>query len=284
MFSRRFVLAAAFTMIAAFTFAQAAAAQLASPSPSAVVASFFEAYLERLENIDSEGNPLANRAYADFDELSPAFIDELDALIGGPGFIRFDPFLLAQDVPARIEVGAEVIAGDGASVAVVQYWPSGPDEETARLLTVELVRANANGRWLIESIYEGDEALAARTVEALYLEYTDFALNIGNPLVRGAHRTMVMLSDRFIAELDALVEQPLVADPVLCAQDIPLSYAIGVVEVNTDRAFVELVPYWPTGPDAMTASSPVIYTLVRASEPAAAPGTWLIDAVTCPRN
>ncbi|MFQ3567269.1 MAG: hypothetical protein SNJ59_09730 [Aggregatilineales bacterium] len=284
MFSRRFVLAAAFPMIAAFAFAQAAAAQPASPSPSAVVASFFEAYLERVENIGSEGNPLANRAYADFDELSPAFIDDIDTFIGEQGFARFDPFLLAQDVPARIEIGAEVIAGDSASVALIQYWPSGSDEETARLLTVELVRANGNGRWLIESINEGDEALAARTVEAFYLEYADFALNIGNPLVRGAHRTMGMLSDRFIAALDGLVEQPLLADPVLCAQDIPLSYAISVVEVNTERAFVELVPYWPTGPDAMTASSPVTYTLVRASTPPAAPGTWLIDAVTCPRN
>lgn len=284
MFSRRFALAAASTMIVALAFAQIAALQPAGPSPSTVVASFFETYLERLENIDSEGNPLANRAYADFDELSPAFIDDLDTFIGGLGFARFDPFLLAQDVPARIEIGAEVIAGDGASVAVVQYWPSGPDEETARLLTVELVRANGNGRWLIESINEGEEGLAARTVEAFYLEYADFALNIGNPLVRGAHRTMSMLSERFIAELDALVERPLPADPVLCAQDIPLSYAIGDVEVNIDRASVELVPYWPAGPDAVTASSPVTYALVRASAPPAAPGTWLIDAVTCPVN
>ena len=88
--------------------------------PEAVVQSYYDWYLSYIGDRFSDNfrNPLVDRAYRDSEQLSPAFVEKIDALLDSFNGAGYDPFLCAQDIPTRITVQEATVTGDSASTVV----------------------------------------------------------------------------------------------------------------------------------------------------------------------
>jgi len=61
-----------------------------------------------------------------------------------------------------------------------------------------------------------------------------------NPLVDKAYRRSDALTQDFIARLDAFTAQPMMFDPILCAQDVPASVSTTAADVSGATAIVRV--------------------------------------------
>ncbi len=116
-------------------------------APETVVRSFYGWYLGYIGHGEEMRNPLVDGAYRDCGYLSPAFEGQIEATLASFDKGGFDPILLAQDVPERVEVGAAVLLGDRANVRVQLFWGnnSTPSERTVNLVL-------AGGSWQIDGV------------------------------------------------------------------------------------------------------------------------------------
>lgn len=274
---------------------------LAQPGPAEVTQAFYDWYLAYIgePGSDTFRNPLVDGAYRDSEWLSPAFIAEVDATLasfderGG-----YDPILLAQDVPVRIEVGGPEIAADRATVPVLRYWGGNPDPSP---MTVELV--NSEGNWLIaavsaespsgaavdpapvapapvETVPDAAEGPAA-VVQAFYDWYLATigepgSDNFRNPLVDRTFRDSVLLTEGFKGHIDETLDNDIaefggfMADPILCAQDIPATVSPTVTRLSDEGAAVV----------AQTSFANHLISVDLRQED----GQWRISNITCPNT
>lgn len=73
------------------------------------------------------------------------------------------------------------------------------------------------------------------------LNFYDWYLTYdGNPLAEKAYRSNAMLSEDFIRQLDEQTDGELIADPLLCAQDVPESVTVSSPEISGQSARVEV--------------------------------------------
>jgi hypothetical protein len=116
-------------------------------APAQVVTDFYDWYLGYIRGEDGLRNPLVDGAYRDCGYLTGRFEDEIDQTLASFDKGGFDPILMAQDVPERVEIGEVEISGDQASVQVQMFWGNNPtpSERTVNLALVD-------GRWKIDSI------------------------------------------------------------------------------------------------------------------------------------
>ncbi len=79
-----------------------------------------------------------------------------------------------------------------------------------------------------------------QVTQDFYTWYIGYAAT-ANPLVDKAYRNSDALTQDFIARLDAFTAQPMMSDPILCAQDVPssVSATVGTVAGNTAVVQVE---------------------------------------------
>ena len=117
------------------------------PAPDAVVSEFYEWYLDYVGAAGERRNPLVDRAYRSSELLSEGFVAEVDAQLASAERVLGDPFLMAQDVPVEVEVGAAEATGDSAKVAVEMYWGGNPIPSKR---IVNLVRVG--GQWSIDGV------------------------------------------------------------------------------------------------------------------------------------
>jgi len=99
------------------------AVEAMTAEPADVVASFYGWYLDHAGYDVESGtmrNPLVDRSYAAREELSPALVDEIDALLASfrEGGAAYDPFLCAQDIPTEFTVSTSSISESAAEVRV----------------------------------------------------------------------------------------------------------------------------------------------------------------------
>lgn len=98
----------------------------------------------------------------------------------------------------------------------------------------------------------GPEQDATAVVEGFYAEYLGYigqgraSGEFRNPMVNRAYREMPGLAPAFVEELDALVEKGLMADPILCAQDVPEFVEVASVKEEGSRAVVTLSDSFPS--------------------------------------
>jgi len=118
-----------------------------SMAPDEVVSDFYDWYLGFIGQGEVRQNPLVERAYRSSEHLSAAFIAEVDDLLDTSERGGGDPFLLAQDVPVKIEVGELTLSGDGATVKVEMFWGGNP-VPSERLAVLRLM----DGQWKIEGV------------------------------------------------------------------------------------------------------------------------------------
>jgi len=133
---------------------------------------------------------------------------------------------------------------------------------------------------LAETSAETPEAVV-QSFYTVYLEHAGFDPDEGvrrNPLVSGAYREMPHLSAEMVSRVDEMVASgPAIADPFLCAQDIPESFRIGETTVLDSTASVLVATIWNAGTEYEFTSD----LTVRLS---LTDGQWKIAEVVCATN
>lgn len=183
-------------------------------SPTETVQAFYDWYLGYIGSGENFRNPLADRAYRAAPYLAPRMIQQVDSLADAG--LQYDPFLCAQDIPADIHPVASFY-NHGRPVVVMG------SSFSDHYLVADLMRTNFNW-WAIANVTCGSEPHGF--VKAFYTWLLDYSAGSGelrNPWVDGAYRDSGFLNQDFIQELDRLIgsDEPLMADPVLLAQDLP---------------------------------------------------------------
>jgi len=115
-------------------------------APDDVVTEFYGGYLDYIGEGEMRRNPLVDRAYRSSEFLSEDFIAEIDELLASKQLF-FDPILLAQDVPVKVEAGEATVSGGEASVVVAMFWGGNPTP-SERIVTLEMV----DGEWKIAGV------------------------------------------------------------------------------------------------------------------------------------
>ncbi|MBN1316876.1 MAG: DUF3828 domain-containing protein [Anaerolineales bacterium] len=217
--------------------------------PEQVVESFYRWYL------GYPGNPLVDRAYRENDLLAESYIQEIDALLASLDGGHFDPFLMAQDIPVKVEVMETFLSGNTAMVTLQQWW-GGNDVPRNILIELELSEEG----WLIAGITIPETGLiepspivtqpaaapdqVAASYYAWYLEYIGErgSDHLRNPLVDGAFARTDFLADDFIQQVDELLASFDKGgyDPILCAQDIPEYVNVGEPDISDGKAIVNV--------------------------------------------
>jgi hypothetical protein len=205
-----------------------------------VVGGFYVGYLESID-LQAGHNPLSERAYRSSEFLSEDFVAEVDALLDSFEHGGYDPFLLAQDVPASVEVGEAVVAGETAQVPVETSF-----EGHAFLVTLKQV----GGAWKIDDVDQMPDVVVA----SFYNRYLAHIDNDGgamqNPLVDGFYRDCPELSDAFVAKVDEAIASFDKGgfDPILLAQDVPVKVEVAEAELLGDGARVTVEMFWGGNP------------------------------------
>jgi hypothetical protein len=129
----------------------------ASPSPASepnlapqeVVQSFYDRYLEATG--DATTGPvrswLVDGAYRTSSHLAPEFVQEVDEIVASFDRGGYDPFLLAQDIPARLDVDPAEVLGDEATVVVRFSWDDGSPAFDRRVALEQI-----DGAWKITGV------------------------------------------------------------------------------------------------------------------------------------
>jgi hypothetical protein len=202
-------------------------------TPEVVVGAFYAWYLDYIGDPASETfrNPLVDQAYHDAPFLSASFVEHVDELLAEmreQGAGGYDPFLCAQAIPTAMTPDVTFARNNMASVAVRSSFPN-------HMLAVDL-RPEGDS-WRISNITcASDPAGVATVFYTWYLGYvSDRATgDFRNPLVDKAYQDHPLLSEAFVAEVDALLAgfDRGGYDPFLLAQDIPQDFSVdpGVVE------------------------------------------------------
>jgi hypothetical protein len=188
-------------------------------TPEEAVEDFYTWYLGYIGAEAEPRNPLVDRAYRAAPYLSPSLVARIDRMVEESDGLRYDPFLCAQDVPDWVNA---VSSYDNGARPVVLAESS----FSGHYISLDLTRANFN-QWAISSITCGNTpAGVARAFYTWTLDYITADGEMHNPWVDGAHRESPFLSQGFIQQLDGLLEsgEPLMADPVILAQDLPTSF------------------------------------------------------------
>ena len=116
-------------------------------APDAVVSEFYEWYLGYIDGAGERRNPLVDRAYRSSEHLSDGFVAEVDEQLDSAEHILGDPFLLAQDVPVKVELGEAIVEGNEATVAVEMYWGGNPVPSERMVSLVQI-----GGQWHIDGV------------------------------------------------------------------------------------------------------------------------------------
>ena len=249
-------------------------------TPQGVAESFYQWYLaySQPDETGAIKNPLVDRAYRDYPYLSDALIAEVDALLnrmaGQPG--GYDPFLCAQDVPERVTADLIDEPGKAATVIVHEYFSG---NLAPKRVLVELTGAPA--AWEIDGIVceVGPEVIAVNLLN-WYMAYVSYDMEHGisrTPFTDWAFGWGDSLSDDLLAALEATFAsaEPRVADPVLCAQDIPVRVTAEALMASEGAATVQISGEYPSGPDTFMA-----YALASL-EMALDGNQWKVTAITC---
>jgi Protein of unknown function (DUF3828) len=183
------------------------------------VEAFYTWYLGYISAEAEPRNPLVDQAYRAAPYLDPILVAKIDRMGEETEGLHIDPFLCAQDVPTEVSAVASYDNGSRPVVLVETSFPG-------HYITLDLVRANFN-QWAIRSITCGNTpAAVAKAFYTWTLSYITKGGEMHNPWLDGAHRQSPFVSQAFIQKLDELLAsaEPLPADPVILAQDLPTTF------------------------------------------------------------
>lgn len=247
-------------------------------TPRGVTENFYTWYLEQwrmAHTTANASNPLMDGLYREYRFLTEAMIARVDEEIANREIGSGDPFLCAQDIPQYFWAQDVGTAGDEATVMVEAFFQGNPIPHN---LVVSL--AKADNQWYIAEISCG--ASAEIIAELLYNTYArQVRYNLDNNIESSLHQlgapwnryVSPALLDRLAAEL----EGERIADPVLCAQDIPEYFTTEKIAETDTTATVQVSGLYPSGPGAYTAYPLTMVTMENMD------GRWTLTEITCTR-
>ncbi|MCZ7544382.1 MAG: YbjP/YqhG family protein [Anaerolineae bacterium] len=252
-----------FAVCAALTLVPVSAQEpTGAADPVEAVEGFYRWYLDAAQRI----NPVVEGAYRESAFLSADMIEAVDSLIAeaGPDHgLGYDPFLCAQDVPERFEIGqVDALTDRDAAVLVHGYFSHNP-HPNAFVVSVH----EQDGAWLIANVI-CQETLTPRGVTQAfynwYLEQTpgSEALDARYPFLTDGLNARIQEA-RSARELGD-------GDPVLCAQDFPNHIGVTAVSVGQESATMFVRAYYSGNPQPRT----LTVKLVRDQQ-------WMIDDIVC---
>lgn len=250
------------TLMALFTLPAAA-----QDDPAEVANSFYAWYLDYVgydETSQEFRNPLVDGSYQERTELSTELIEEVATIQDEQGGYHYDPFLCAQDIPASVEI-AEVDYLTDYDVAILMETNFGFNPHP-NYMVVSLQEQNTDG-WRITGVHCQDAFYTPRGVtEAFYTWY------LGQlPDGEGLQASYPHLTDDLNAQLDQNRQQgPGGGDPVLCAQDFPISIAVNAVMIGENDATMLVREYFTGNPQPHS----LTVSLVHDEQ-------WMIDDIVC---
>lgn len=248
-------LAAALLAIALLAIATMPAAAQGG-SPETVVNSFYTWYLGAVGYDEASGefhNPLVEGTYQERPELSPELIEKVAAIREEEGGYQYDPFLCAQDIPVSFEVEpADQPTGQDAVVLVREYFGWNP---RPNLLVVSLHAID--GTWRIANVNCQETITPRGVTESFYAWYLDQvpageSLDEPYPLLTDALNERVQQARRERQLGDG--------DPILCAQDIPVSVAVDTVSAGDEQATMLVREFFAGNPQPKVLSAELILT------------------------
>jgi hypothetical protein len=246
-------------------------------SPEQVVESFYAWYL------DDAGSALSGGAYRSSEYLTGELVQKVDEIVASFDKGGYDPFLCAQDVPARFTVDEPVMSDGEATVVVHEIWNPGTEYESIH--DVEVVLRMAGGAWKIADIVCVAPEAVAMSPDAVVRGFYDWYLGyigdpasveIRNPLVDGAYRSSAYLTEEFVQKVDDILASfdKGGCDPFLCAQDIPRSFSVDAAVGSGDEATVVVHEIWNPGTEFESVLD--ITVTLRLVD-----GVWKIADVAC---
>jgi hypothetical protein len=99
--------------------------------------------------------------------------------------------------------------------------------------------------------------------EEFYAWYQSYP---GNALADKTYKTIPYFSADYIKKLDEQVSKGLIADPIICAQDMPDAFEAGPAVMSESQAVVRVTSSWDTRTDV---------TLIPNGD------SWLIQNISC---
>jgi hypothetical protein len=248
-------------------------------TPRGVAQDFYNWYLGQWRQIresEAGGNVLIDGTYREY----PFFTAELLASVGEGIANREmgwgDPFLCAQDIPWGSWIH-DVSREESAATVLVQTFFQGNPASHNLTVNLEL----ADNQWRIAEIVCG--AAPETMAQLLYRQYADqvrYSIDYNiqmdvfkNPMPHWDRNVSPELLERLQAE----TEGELIADPVLCAQDIPERFLAEIIDSSDIAARVQISGAYPSGPDTYT-----IYPLTVAAMELTE-GQWMLIDITCSR-
>lgn len=250
-------------------------------TPGGVTELFYNSYAARVRSLDESaeepGDALDARLYREFGFLlSGSLVDLVDRQVDA-GSLVADPLLCAQD--AAISFSTDVIAADDTSASVmVSAFFTGSRVPQRFMVNLRPVGIH----WQITSVR--CDAPPEALVSAFYQRYASFAaydMDYGierTPLVDWGYNWLSLLDDALWGRLtDRFTSgQPRLADPVLCAQDLPDRLHFEAINPESSSTIsVQVRGDYRSGPDSYTT-----YDLATV-ETAPVGGAWRLIDITC---
>jgi hypothetical protein len=189
-----------------------------SKTPEETVEAFYAWYLAYINGGPERRNPLSDQAYRAAPYLMTQWIRSVDKLGEGENGFQYDPFLCAQNILPQIKAVSSYY-NHGRPTVLMSAGPN-------HYLSVDLIRTDFN-LWAINKITCGFEPEGvAKGFFTWALGYMDQPDGFHNPWVEGAYKDSQFLDQTLIEQLTEKLasQEPLPADPVLFAQDLPHAF------------------------------------------------------------
>jgi hypothetical protein len=223
-----------------------------------VTRAFYDWYLD-YTTPDETGyfnNPLVDKAYREAPYLSAELVEQMDTLLSDEP-IMYDPFLCAQDIPQWYRTEEIDTGADAAQVMVITYFPAFPGR---LLVSLE----NIAGGWqLVDIACQVPPEVVTIGFYNLYMAHVDYNQRHGSrhsPLSGYDWSPFLddALYDDLAARLDATER---IADPVLCAQDMPERIQVKPQETSDELVTLLVRGDYSAGTDTYTSYDLVIVEL-----------------------
>jgi hypothetical protein len=246
-------------------------------TPRGVAQEFYNWYLGQWRQVrESEegGNVLIDGTYQEYPFFTAELLASVDEGVANRELGWGDPFLCAQDIPQSSWIHDVSREGSAATVLVQTFFQGNPAPHN---LTVNL--ALVDNQWRIAEIICG--AGPQTMAQLLYRQYADqVRYNMDHGIEMDALSSLRPHWDRNVSpelleRLQAATEGELIADPVLCAQDIPERILTEVVDSSDTSATVRISGEYPSGPDTYTGYPLALVTMELVE------GQWMLTDITC---
>jgi hypothetical protein len=245
-------------------------------TPQGATELFYNSYTAAVLRRQLAASAAADRAYQELAfMLAPALVDRLNALYDA-GPIMADPLMCAQELPDR-SLAETLSQNEGAASVLVNARYGGMSFPHRFIVELE----SAGIEWVIADVTcevgPAEVAAAFYNVYAAYARYDMDTRSGRTTLVDWGFAWADYLSMSLLTDLQSVFASgaPRIADPVVCAQDLPDYFETETLEAGPDTASVLVRGAYASGPGTFNSYDLAVVEMDSGQ------GGWLIADITC---